>query len=264
MKTPALLMPAVIFEGGKLKIPWDKVEKVFRLFFPEFSNKVTWAVVVAGLALTSASVLEKILEAIFKSTYDIEIFGGNDAIIGVILVFLGLTHNIVLQREKTKIEVASKTPIDNKEQREHDRKVFEYLNYIMDENTLEITLNCLEVNHAYFYTKYGPVEKFMFELNRSDNAFADDYLNTVATSLKTEAERLNSFIINNFQQLRHGTSDDFLCLHPYWNCDREGTFGDREQDLKYDAAMNEMLEIVDNYRAAYASYRRAIKARLSV
>lgn len=253
-----------MFTGDKLNKSWDKVEKVFRLFFPEFSNKVTWAVIVAGLALTSASIIEKIIQVAFKVTYDIDIFGGNDAIVGVGLVALGLIHNIILQREKTKIEISANLPVDNSARLEHDVQIFNRLNELMDEDNLEGTLNCLEVNHAYFYSKYSSIENFIYAIDKSDNAFADDSLNDAMGELRTSLQKLNSFLINNCQQMRHGTNDDYLCLHPYWNCDRDGTFGNREDDIKYDKAMKEMFEVIDGTRAGYVSYRKSIKSKLAV
>jgi len=247
-----------------LNISWDKVEKVFRLFFPEFSNKVTWTVVVAGLALTSSSIIEKIIQTVFKVTYNIDIFGGNDAIIGVGLVALGMIHNIVLQREKTKIEISANLPVDNSAQREHDIQIFNRLNETMNEESLEGTLNCLEVNHAYFYSKYSPIGNFIYAIDKSDNAFADECLNDEMGKLRANLHRLNSFLINNCQQMRHGTNDDYLCLHPYWNCDRDGTFGNREDDIKYDIAMKEMYEVINDVRAGYSSYRKSIKSKLAV
>lgn len=253
-----------MFTGDELNISWDKAEKIFRLFFPEFSNKVTWAVIVAGLALTSASIIEKIIQVVFKVTYDIDIFGGNDAIVGVGLVALGLIHNIVLQREKTKVEISANLPVDNTAQLEHDVQIFSRLNEIMSEANLESTLNCLEVNHAYFYSKYSPIEAFIYAIDKSDNAFASDTLNDAMGGLRNRLQRLNSFLINNCQQMRNGTNDDYLSLHPYWNCERDGTFGNREDDINYDKAMNEMFDVINDARAGYVSYRKSIKSKLAV
>jgi hypothetical protein len=247
-----------------LKFSWDQAEKIFRLFFPEFSNKVTWTVVGAGLALTSASFIEAIIKSFIEESFKIEIFGGNDGIIGLSLVAFGLIHNIVLQREKTKLEIAAKVPEDNSDQREHDKKVFEYLNGVMDENSLNNIFDTLERDHAYFYSRYDSVEKFMYEIDKSDNSYADQQLCQSIEKLKDSAIRFNSFLINNFQQLSHGTNDDWMCLHPYWNCDRGGKFGDIEQDKKYDASSDEMYKLVKEHRENYRNYRRLVKVKLAI
>lgn len=253
-----------MFKGYKLKFSWDQVEKVFRLFFPEFSNKVTWAVVGAGLALTSASIVEAIIKAFIEENFKIKIFGGNDGLIGLALVAFGLVHNIVLQREKTKIEIAANAPKDNSEQREHDKKIFEYLNGVMGENLLNSIVDTLERDHAYFYSRYDAVEKFMYEIDKSENSFADQDLCLAIDVLKKPARKLNDFLINNFQQLSHGTNDDWMCLHPYWNCDRGGQFGDIEQERKYDASSGEMYKLVREYRENYRAYRKLVKVKLAV
>lgn len=247
-----------------MNIQWDKMEKVFRLFFPEFSNKLTWAVVISGLALTSASIIEKVIQTIFKVSYDIELFGGNDAIVGIGLVVLGLIHNIVLQREKTKIEISANLPVDNSAQREHDVKIFYKLNEIMSEDDLERTLYSLEVNHGYCCRKYTSIDRFIYAIDKSDNAYSDNYLNDAMSLLKENLKELDSFLTNNFQQRRNGKNDDYLCLHPYWNCDRDGTFGNREEDIKYDESVSDMFKLIENAKSGYESYRKNIKSKLAV
>lgn len=247
-----------------MKLSWDQAEKIFRLFFPEFSNKVTWAVVGSGLALTSASFVEAIVRVFIEESFKIEIFGSNDGLIGLSLVAFGLIHNIILQREKTKLEIAANVPVDNSDQRAHDKKVFEYLNGVMDENDLNSIFDTLERDYAYLYSRYDVVERFMYEIDKSDNSYADHELCQAIETLKESAVSLNSFLINNFQQLAHGTNDDWMCLHPYWNCDRGGKFGDIEQDKKYDAASDEMYKLVKEHRENYRTYRRLVKVKLAI
>lgn len=247
-----------------MKFSWDQAEKVFRLFFPEFSNKVTWAVVGAGLALTSASFVDAIIRAFIEESFKIEVFGSHDGLIGLSLVAFGLIHNIILQREKTKLEIAANVPENNSEQRDHDKKVFEYLNGVMDEKGLNGIFDTLERDHAYFYSRYDAVEKFMYEIDKSENSYADQELCQAIETLKESAIRFNSFLINNFQQLAHGTNDDWMCLHPYWNCDRGGKFGDIEQDKKYDVSSDEMYKLVNEYRENYRAYRRLVKVKLAI
>ncbi|GAB3483067.1 hypothetical protein [Marinomonas epiphytica] len=247
-----------------MKFSWDQVEKIFRLFFPEFSNKVTWTVVGAGLALTSTPFVEAIIRAIIEENFKIEILGSNDGYIGLTLVAFGLIHNIVLQREKNKLQIAANVPEDNSEQREHDKKVFNYLNGVMDENILNTIFDTLERDHAYFYSRYDAVEKFMHEINNSENSYADQDLCLAVDVLKESAIKFNAFLINNFHQLSHGTNDEWMCLHPYWNCDRGGQFGDREQERKYEAFSDEMYKLVKEHRENFRAYRKLVKVKLAI
>lgn len=243
---------------------WDKAEKILRIFIPEFSNKVTWTVIVAGLLLTSTSLFERILEAIFKSSLDIDISSNSDELIGISLVILGLAYNIILQREKTKIEVSTRLAIDNTKQIEHDIRIFQHLNEIMSDEALEINLECLETNHAYYINNYKPMESYIDALRRPSNLFANDSLNQSSNILLNKAEKLDAFLLNSFQQLRNGLNDNYLCLHPYWNCDRDGFFGNEEDDAKYQDALIKMRELINDYRIAYRDFIITIKTNLAV
>ncbi|WP_354625293.1 hypothetical protein [Psychromonas sp. MME2] len=105
---------SLCFRGMFCKYRGKQIEKAFRLFFPEFSNKVTWAVVIAGLGLTTTSIFQSIINAVLVTQFNIKILGSYDSLIGVLLISLGLTHNILLQREKTKIEVNYKSETNQK------------------------------------------------------------------------------------------------------------------------------------------------------
>ncbi|HAS6168238.1 TPA: hypothetical protein RQK97_004399 [Vibrio vulnificus] len=250
--------------GGKLNINWEKIEKVFRLFFPEFSNKVTWAVVIAGIGLTSTSLVQSIINAFLETQFNIRILGPYDSLIGVVLIAFGLIHNILLQREKTKIEVNGKIEV-NKQAIEHDKALFEHLDNILDDEYLMRFFEGVEVNHAYFYSKVKPLTDFMYEIEKVKTEFVLEPIASSLNQLKPVTRQLDEFFVCNFDAYGPGRGDDFwLCLHPQWNCDRAGSWDDFEGSKKYDVAMRELFQIIDNYKELYKVYRLNVKKELCI
>ena len=73
----------------------DFIYKLIKLLKPEFYNKITWAVVIAGLALLSTSLIDKIISAVFELSFQIKLTDGNDAVIGIALVIIGLGYHLL-------------------------------------------------------------------------------------------------------------------------------------------------------------------------
>lgn len=73
----------------------DKIIELIKYFKSEFYNKITWAVVVVGLALIGTPLFEKIIKPILESQLSITIAESNDTYIGITLVCIGLCYNIV-------------------------------------------------------------------------------------------------------------------------------------------------------------------------
>lgn len=108
-----LLNYTVIFSGDQLRIKFSiMIKKVFRVIFPEFSNKVTWLVVAAGLGLTSTSLIVSILNAIFEKQFHFSFVGSYDPLIGMALIAFGLFHNYFIQRNKLENTRSSISPAE--------------------------------------------------------------------------------------------------------------------------------------------------------
>jgi hypothetical protein len=119
---------------------FDNVYKLIKLLKPEFYNKITWAVVVAGLAILSTSLIDKLINAVFKISFNIEITDGNDAAVGITLVVIGLFYH-VLSRKIEIQESSTAKKEQNAKRSEHDIKVFNRTNEIMDETELKNILD---------------------------------------------------------------------------------------------------------------------------
>ncbi|MFK4763966.1 hypothetical protein ACI3L3_04185 [Desulfobaculum sp. SPO524] len=76
------------------KIDWIKAGgALWRLFLPKFYNRMTWTVVVAGLAIVSTPLLERVVEAVLQKYFELPFVGVIPPWYGLALVGLGLAFN---------------------------------------------------------------------------------------------------------------------------------------------------------------------------
>jgi len=86
----------------------ELVVKIFSRFFPEFSNKITWSVLLVGFGLLSSPLVVEIVRKLVSVKFELDITGGNDPILGFLLVVVALLHNLVsklidFKREKVSV-----------------------------------------------------------------------------------------------------------------------------------------------------------------
>jgi hypothetical protein len=131
------------------------------LFFPEFSNKVTWSVIISGLGLTTSSIFQNILNEVLKKEFDFQILGAYDSLVGMLLIVFGLTHNILLQREKTKIQVNGESE-GKALAREHDLKLFQKITDGFEECFLTAYISSLNDDHSYRTSDKDRLRNFVY------------------------------------------------------------------------------------------------------
>ncbi len=247
-------------------INWVKIEKVFRLFFPEFSNKVTWTVVITGLGLTSSSVFQNILNEALKKEFDFQILGAYDSLVGIALIALGLTHNILLQREKTKIEVNGKFDSEAEGKsaaREHDIKLFEKITVGFEEYFLTEYISSLTGEHSYSARDKDRLRNFVYYSEETEY----DFINTELDKRFTEFGQSLSTVMNwtalhFFHHPSHIVMENQrYCLYPELNPDRGGeedTFG------KYNEYATEVVSLTDDLFEKYKQFRTCVKRDLYI
>lgn len=113
------------------KIPsFLKIIEIIRFFKPEFFNKVTWFLLLSGVALTGTSLLEKILLVALDLKFQVRITDSSDAKVGLALIVIGLVYNICAQSIKYRHELAIKIntlSTDNQERKQHDMAILQRL-----------------------------------------------------------------------------------------------------------------------------------------
>jgi len=264
--TRRLLQALYVSQIGVFIINWTKIEKAFRLFFPEFSNKVTWAVTLTGLGLTSSSIFQNILNERLKKEFDFQILGAYDSLVGIVLIILGLTHNILLQREKTKIEVNGKFDSKSEEKalaRQHDIKLFEKITDGFEEYFLTEYISSLNDDHSYSASQKNRVKNFVYYSEEVEYDFINTELNGKFTEFGQSLSKVMKWSACHF--FNHPShivmEDQRYCLYPELNPDRGG-----EEDTlgKYNKHAIEIINLTDDLFDKYKQFRACVKRELYI
>ncbi|MGY5736810.1 hypothetical protein ACXHP7_21950 [Vibrio chemaguriensis] len=242
----------------------DKLVKVFRYLFPEFSNKVTWIVVIGGLSLTSSSIVQNLINEFAKREYDIQLFDEFDSIAGVALVALGLLHNILLQREKTKIEVVGKAQVETAElkyKREHDIKLFEKLTKDFEEFHLTEFISSLEGDHSFLYSEKNRLKGFMYAYEEAENQFLTESVNDRFQEFGQCLEVVMRWCSLHFFSFPENVvmEDQRYCLYP------DLRNGGRFENIQlYDERANELIALTKKLTFSYKQFRAVVKQELYI
>jgi hypothetical protein len=237
----------------------DKIVEIVRLFWPKFYNRITWVVVIAGLALISAPLWEQLVSALISKTFDLSSYIPNEPIYGVALVIIGLAYHLgaIILSSKPTPEMTLK----QKESREHDISLARDFFEIAPEENFYFFLDVLGSNHssddALWKTLSG-IERFG---NLSGNEFLNPEVKEHFEALHSDVARLTSFISRNFFVM--GTNTDRTYLYPDLNGDRGGNYRP-EEIARYDKFATQMIEIIMATKENYKALRRVIKTELTI
>jgi len=237
------------------------IKKIISVLFPEFTNKLTWTVVAAGLTLVSSSFLELIIRTFVNESFSWNLTDGNDAIIGVTIIALGLLHNYGFVREKHK---AQHDPMEYEKlnrELDHDKTVFNELDKYISENHLKNYINYVMRNHSYYSVEDEPLDYFFYEGDKAKYSFIKPKVNTAKSELHDAFVKFENFKSKCF--FSHGPARNdgklYMCMHPDWNIDRGGHPSIEERN-EYDKLTRQLItlgkiviEKYDNYRLAVIS-----------
>ncbi len=236
------------------------------MFFPEFSNKVTWAVVIAGIGLTSSPFLQSILNEILKREYNIKILGDFDYLVGVVLIILGLTHNILLQREKTKIEINGKFDIESEERaskRSHDVELFKRITEGFEEYFITEYISSLNDDHSYLSSEKNRLRNFIYYSNETEYDFINSKVNDSLSEFGSSLSQVMNWCALNFFHYPENIvmEDQRYCLHPELNPERGNESGRLDE---YNEYARELVILTDELLAKYKAFRIAVKSELFI
>jgi hypothetical protein len=241
------------------------ISKILNTIFPEFTNKITWAVIAAGIALLSSSFVEQILRALINDNLNWNLTDGNDAFWGVIVIALGLLHNYGFVREKNKPQhdVASHEKLNR--ELEHDQTLFKKLEEYIEESYLKNYINFILTNHSYFSKDDEPLDYFYYKAAQSQYNFINSEINDVKIDLHKSYVEFENFMSHHFFAHGPARSDNslYLCMHPDWNMDRGG-HPTREEDIAYDELAKKLIELGEKVEKKYENYRLLVKRELAI
>lgn len=238
--------------------------KLVELLQPRFYNRITWLIVIAGIAMMSTPLWEKIANELLKKELEISISDGNDAAWGFALCVLGLVYHMAntgfYELVKTNEACARKD-----RERQHDVAIFQKANALLTEEQLSDFLHNLKADHSCYTDTADKLDNFLQFLAATSNQFLTPQLASEANELQLAWKDLGHFISNKFYIFPNNqTEPPFrLCMAPYLNMDRDGN-GSLEQILKYDKLIAELDELSGKLDSCYRRFRATIKNELVI
>jgi len=238
--------------------------KVITLLRPQFYNKLTWFIVISGIALMSTPLWQEIIAAILRSRFDLDLVPGDSVTWGFALVVVGLVYHFAT----TSLFQYSKSITDsekNIQRNTHDRQIFEESIKILTEEELASYLDWLANDHSYRENAADKVAGYHDYHAKPKNRFINEDLNSAALNMVRALGEILSWTSLNFwvypeNQKRENTR---FCMHPELNLDRQG-HGTPEQMQMYDELTKTLNELIRDVSDTYTSYRKKIKEQLFI
>lgn len=238
----------------------DFIFKLIKLLKPEFYNKIIWAVVIAGIALLSTSLIDKIISAIFEISFQIKLTDGNDAVIGIALVIIGLGYHLLIRKMEISEKFTNKK-IENDKISKHDTDIFQASESVMDEATFKYILDWIATDHSYESDQVKKLDDYYFNCREHNNAYINQELEDTKSEFLDKLHTLREFVSYNFFVYPNNQPKaKRFCMHPEKNIDRGG---DSFSEF-YDDKTTELETIINEVYTAYVAYRKKVKLCLYI
>lgn len=237
--------------------------KLIELIRPKFYNKLTWAIVIAGLTLMSKNIFAEIIIAVFENELKYEIINTDTNFWGFILIITGLLYNLITNIVPQYINF-KKNDEKNNEIILHDRKIFEKSKEILTEIQFTDFLECILTDHSYMSKDSNNLINFVYYFQLPENKFINMSLNqTTEDLLKSIGDLLNFINYNFFIYPNNYTGNNpRLCMHPEWNIDRAAD--SFENFGNYNKASDELNRVSMKLKDTYSKFRHNIKLILTI
>lgn len=245
------------------KTDWfKKIVELIKLFRPEFYNKVTWAIVTAGILLLGSSLIEKIISAFLEKEFEINITDGNDSLLGILLIMVALIYHYSSRR----LELNKQLEVDKDNKNNvmvHDKELFNKLNDFLKESDFRYIMDWVNREHAYGEQQSKPIDDFLHYSVLSDFEFLTPQIERAKKDFSSVLNKYRYFTSINFFVPKGATSTDRYCLYPDMNIDRGG-YPTAEEEAFYEKKAGELNNEIQICLLKFEHYRRSIKECLFI
>ncbi|MDD4732359.1 MAG: hypothetical protein PHX58_10535 [Desulfovibrio sp.] len=156
------------------QISWEELGRtLYRLFKPKFYNRITWTIVLAGLAIMSAPFFERVAEAILKRYFDLTFNGDLAPIYGLCLVGIGLLYNAICKSMEIKAEHRPHGPSAADR---HDGALFQRFCELLPPHQVIHFSRDHDFGGAFSTKKMHPYSVFINNWQAADYEFQDEFL----------------------------------------------------------------------------------------
>ncbi len=240
------------------------VLRLIELLRPRFYNRITWMVVVGGLAMMSTQLWELVASELLKRELNISVSGSNDAAWGFALCVLGIAYHMAntgfydLLKNN---EICAR----KEQERSHDLEIFREARSFLSDQQIEDFVHTLQCDHAYCVEQCGKIDKFARFLASTSNQFLTPSIAKATERFVTTWSEARDFINSMFFVFPNNQTEPpyRLCMTPSLNMDREGD-GSREQVKKYNGLTSELERLTETLIVEYRALRSKIKNELVI
>jgi hypothetical protein len=238
--------------------------RVLEILRPRFYNRITWLMVVSGIAMMSTPLWELIASAILKRQFDISISGSNDAAWGFALCVLGLLYHMANTGFYDLLQNSRDAERKRREQ-VHDAEIFRKASEILSEGQLVGFIRELEDDHSYYLDEANVIDRFCRLLATTDSSFLNPILVERVSELLVAWNRLSAFKAVKFFVYPRGQTGPGLrlCMTPELNMDREGNALPEEM-RRYNALRDELEVLTGDMLSRFNEFRAAVKRELVI
>ena len=246
----------------------DFLLRLISILRSKFYNRLTWAIAIAGLAMMSTTLVERLIVVFLEKTIDLKITGQNDVAWGFALVIAALVYHLATTSmfELLKTQDSARKEEKKEEQKsEHDRDVFVRASQVLSTEQLENFLSWLENDHSYRRDEISKIEEFGRFLANDDNTFLSSGLDDLTQSYLRSILALLNFTAYKFDIFPPQQTGGNLrfCMMPDLNIDRGGS-PKLEKMKKYDELSSELDGLVADLREKHREWRGGIKSNLVI
>jgi hypothetical protein len=243
-----------------------KIDKKFildfiRLIKPEFYNKITWTLVVAGIAMFSAPIWQDILVAFLNKKLDLNITPVSETGWGLYLIIVGLFYNFVTNSFlQCILFLTDRDKVENI--KSHDITIFKNSEHKLSEVQFKSFTNELLCGHAFWYEQSNRVDDFIHFFKHVSNNYMQETLVEKEKLLNNDLNKLMEFLTRNFEIYPRNQTENYrFHLYPIGNIDYSLSVSP-EHDKKYDDLRDELHRLVSSAEEKYLSYRSVVKSKL--
>ena len=235
------------------------VLRLVELLRPRFYNRITWLVVIGGLAMMSTQFWELVATELLNREFNISISGSNDAAWGFALCVLGLVYHMANTGFYDLLK-GNEIRARREQEREHDKEVFREARLILSDEHIESFVETLQCDHSYYMNESSRIASFARYLATTSNRFLTPSISGATERLLVAWSAVDHFISYKFFIFPNNQIEPpfRLCMTPDLNMDRDGN-GAPAQVEKYDKLSNELEELTENLVTEYRTFRTAVK-----
>ena len=243
--------------------------ELVKLLKPKFYDKITWTLVVAGLAILSTPFLQNLVTAFIEIELNIKVTDDNDPAVGLTLIFLALSYNTIClkigvnEREQQE-RVAKQSSI-------HDKTLFQKIDDMLNEKTFKNITNSISSNLFIEPWQNDLIYKFLHECDQTSAKMLDPALESARIQLVNAIEEFRAFLaIHFFYKMERKSSRNSISnyepdknkyLYPDLNPEITCDFS---EDQVYLTRADELSTLADDTEKAYDAFRMQIKKKLHI